>query len=814
VADENKVLVQFGVKLDELFSGLSQANSAVKTQTDEMKSSLDGLAGGFGQLKTALIGFSVILGGGSLFAGGVAAAKEMSGEAVSLSKALGISSEEASKLNVAIKSVGISADTYAGVNMRLTRQLKSNEEGLKAMGVVTRDANGDLLNGQAIMSSAVEALKGYKEGTDRNLAAQALFGRGAAEATALMKLNNEVMENAKVKAEELGLVIGPQQAGEMKVYKEAMEQVGLVMDGIQNAIGRALIPVLTELAEMFASTGPARVKVMAVVMENLADIFRIVINTAIDLKDIVADCFSAIGDAIGGGAGRGITAMQFLANVFAVVKIAALGLELGLTMAFEGISEAIEITVAYLKMFSNIAYNAMTLNFSGVKAAWTQGTNDIESILSASGNRIMKKAAEIGDAIAKAANGESNKNGPKFDAKPLDTKGKHYEDKSAKDATPGKEKSAVGGWEIENRLAKDHYELENNLETRSLSMDVVFWQSKVAHAQVANGDKLKVEEKLSAAILAVRKKSAADDKAMTDEEISADEKADLNRIELVKDGYDKDLALGKITKAQMLVAEAAYEEQKFQIATAAQQLRIKLMASDPNSSAVALQKEKDKMLAIEQAYALKKAGIEKAAAVEDNKYQTEFFKGMESGMANLLQGIATGTVKMSDIFKSAFDMILQAFAQVASKMLAEWAITQIKELIDGKATALSLTTANAGVAGSAAVASTAAIPIVGPALAPAAGAAAFAAAMAFAPSISASMGYDIPSNVNPVVQAHASEMILPAKYADVIRNLADQDGGQGGGAGTVVMNITTPDADSFRRSQRQIERAQALAFRR
>jgi hypothetical protein len=44
--------------------------------------------------------------------------------------------------------------------------------------------------------------------------------------------------------------------------------------------------------------------------------------------------------------------------------------------------------------------------------------------------------------------------------------------------------------------------------------------------------------------------------------------------------------------------------------------------------------------------------------------------------------------------------------------------------------------------------------------------------------------------------------------------LADQAGGQGGGANTVVMNITTPDADSFRRSQRQIERAQALAFSR
>jgi hypothetical protein len=41
-------------------------------------------------------------------------------------------------------------------------------------------------------------------------------------------------------------------------------------------------------------------------------------------------------------------------------------------------------------------------------------------------------------------------------------------------------------------------------------------------------------------------------------------------------------------------------------------------------------------------------------------------------------------------------------------------------------------------------------------------------------------GYDIPTGVNPVVQAHAKEMILPEKFADVIRGMAE-GGGSGGG---------------------------------
>jgi len=42
------------------------------------------------------------------------------------------------------------------------------------------------------------------------------------------------------------------------------------------------------------------------------------------------------------------------------------------------------------------------------------------------------------------------------------------------------------------------------------------------------------------------------------------------------------------------------------------------------------------------------------------------------------------------------------------------------------------------------------------------------------PTLSAAGGFDIPSGVNPVVQTHQKEMILPAEYAEVIRGMAKQ----------------------------------------
>jgi hypothetical protein len=60
---------------------------------------------------------------------------------------------------------------------------------------------------------------------------------------------------------------------------------------------------------------------------------------------------------------------------------------------------------------------------------------------------------------------------------------------------------------------------------------------------------------------------------------------------------------------------------------------------------------------------------------------------------------------------------------------------------------------------------------------------------------SAAGGYDIPAGVNPIVQTHAQEMILPKAQADVIRSLASSRSGDGGGEKLTIINQTTGRVD-------------------
>lgn len=101
----------------------------------------------------------------------------------------------------------------------------------------------------------------------------------------------------------------------------------------------------------------------------------------------------------------------------------------------------------------------------------------------------------------------------------------------------------------------------------------------------------------------------------------------------------------------------------------------------------------------------------------------------------------------------------------------------------GAAAALTEVQRLAGVAAAAAYASTAAIPVVGPALAPAAAASALAAVEAFGSMAALATGaWNIPSDM--AANLHAGEMVIPASFASGMRSA--MTGSNGGGNGPTL----------------------------
>lgn len=251
MANDNDIGFKVYALIDGLKEQMGQAGVSVKNFTESAHDNVNKLGGAFTGLNGIIAGFVAVLAGGAIFRESISATIEWTGEVRNLARNFGITTEEASGLALALDAIEVSTDDYRGAASKLDRQIKSNEAQVNALGVATRDQNGNLLSQQELMLNAITTLKGYKEGTDRNVASMYLFGRGAGELGNLLRLNNKELEEGAADAKKFGLVVSEQSNGEVQEYKRAINDVGDAFTGLKVLIGNAIMPLLTKLAKFF-----------------------------------------------------------------------------------------------------------------------------------------------------------------------------------------------------------------------------------------------------------------------------------------------------------------------------------------------------------------------------------------------------------------------------------------------------------------------------------------------------------------------------------------------------------------------------------
>ncbi len=285
--------------------------------------------------------------------------------------------------------------------------------------------------------------------------------------------------------------------------------------------------------------------------------------------------------------------------------------------------------------------------------------------------------------------------------------------------------------------------------------------------------------------------------------------------------------LGEITELRLLQVRGQAIEQRRNIELQAKQAEIEAMQGNPNADPVALEKLMLEMDAIRRRFkglSADNKGQSDAATQKATMSPFESLFGVtEQAIDQGLQSMVTrGKITLGGLRDSARQIGGALLQELVTKPIAAWITGQArmvvmtwlfgKQKVAAEATTATTITAIQGAASlktiamkayeaaAGAYAAIAGIPYVGPVLAPIAAGVALAGVFAFAKSIfSAEGGMDIGPGVNPIVQTHAREMILPAKHADTIRMLGDmaQSGGMGGGGSGVVEFKAIPMPNGF-----------------
>ncbi len=749
-------------------------------------------------LKTAFQAITTILAGGFLTSA-IRDTAAMTEGAMDLSRALGITTNEARAVQMSMQDIGAKAGEYESSAKGMTRQLKDNEEAMNKMGLVTRDASGHLRPLNDLVIDGIKTLGQYKDGTDRAMAGQMLFGRTFDAASKLMLYNTDVLLQNQKAMQELGLEVGENAVAAWGEYDAAMDRAGFGLDGVKKAIGDSLMPVMVTLVDMFNAVMPAAITVIRVALSSLTALFLMVKNGVVILTETIS------------------------ASIYNIVE------------PLRGMTEAF--------------YKAMTGDFAGAKEAFNAIGKNVGDVWQGSMDRMTDSSRKTSEQInalfskdVQAGSGGGQGKGSKDFVNPKEKAAKEpsqmplYEaelsrkialfEKEAQaqgtlrqfskteEAAYWKEVTSLAGISAEDkaRAEKKWRDLERGLRSESFTVEMADLEQRKQAAQNNFAERITLAEQAHAKTKAMygedsKEAATAMGKVLEEkrkqvqqiqqlEDIANQRRRDkaLSDVEFDRMDAEHKVAMGLMTQEQLLIQQQQFEERMYAIKL--QSLKLSQEAIDPQKDPVKKAEIDAQIEQLELQHQLRMGQLTLQTTQAGSANLRGLFGGIESSWGSTIKGMMTGTMTIAQGIKGMFRGVVDAVAGMFAQMIAKWMIQQIMMKVFGKAMGVSTVTAEAAKAGAGGVASMAAAPFPLNLAAPAFGAAMSAAALAFAPVVaSAAGGFDIPRGLNPMTQLHEEEMVLPAHIANPLRDSLAQGPatGQGGDGMSVVIQTTGGD---------------------
>lgn len=220
----------------------------------------------------------------------------------------------ASALNEALKGQGLSAASYAQTLNAVRTAQEGNGEELDRLGVKYKDQKGQLLSTNQVLANTAAVLATYKEGWDRNAAAQAAGMGSEKQIQDALAITSEKIQTSKERLMDYNLVIGEDTQAAVARYEAAMKafnrEADLTSEGFKKAIADNIMPALTDLAEFFRDGFPAAVNAFRYSFATITSLFYGLKTSVYIVTESIIGSVSAIGSALGGVASASMKALK------------------------------------------------------------------------------------------------------------------------------------------------------------------------------------------------------------------------------------------------------------------------------------------------------------------------------------------------------------------------------------------------------------------------------------------------------------------------------------------------------------------------
>lgn len=249
--------------------------------------------------------------------GAISAADDLA----TLSARTGISTDTLQKFKFAEDMVDVSTEELAGAFQKMKINMEKNPEAFDALGVAVKDADGNFRDLESVFYDSVAALSQVEDGTQRDLTAMDLFGKGADTLATIIDDGGEGLKAYGEKAEEMGLILSEDTIGKLTETGDQIDTLKATALATMAETGAKLMEELKPPIETIIG----KIEEVVTWVGNLdGDTLNLIVTVGLAIAAIspIAKTVSGISTAIGGVS----KAIQFLlANPMVALVAAVVG---------------------------------------------------------------------------------------------------------------------------------------------------------------------------------------------------------------------------------------------------------------------------------------------------------------------------------------------------------------------------------------------------------------------------------------------------------------------------------------------------------